>query len=111
MCNKDLRKGYFGVKEGVKKGLRPFSVLILRAPVRDDLLTYQSHKRNLNDPQWLLSMKTTTLKKSDNVVRGKVPVVGTGHRPHQSGAGKHKHRCTKRLGTRSSVYRRELGTM
>ena len=50
-------------------------------------------------------MKTTIMKKSDNVVRGKLPKVGTGHSPHKSGAGVHKHRCTKRQGTRGAVIR------
>ena len=53
-------------------------------------------------------MITITPKKNNNVVRGKLPVVGTGHIPHQSGAGKHKHRCVKRLGTRKAIIRQEL---
>lgn len=47
-------------------------------------------------------MKTTTARKpDDNKQSGKLPKIGTGHRPHMSGAGKHKHKCDRRTGTRS----------
>lgn len=54
-------------------------------------------------------MKTTNAKTNDNVVRGKLPKIPTGHMPHQSGAGTHHHRCTKRQRTRNAILRRELG--
>lgn len=42
------------------------------------------------------------------VIKGKLPKVGTGHKPHRSGAGKHAHKNTNRLKTRANVSKKAI---
>lgn len=53
-------------------------------------------------------MKNTTVKKNENIITGRVGKVGRGHMPHQSGAGIHKHKATKRNRTRSNQHRNAI---
>lgn len=57
-------------------------------------------------------MKTVTPPKSKSAtftITVKVGKVGTGHRPHMSGAGTHKHKCDRRQGNRSQRTARIVG--
>lgn len=46
--------------------------------------------------------------KNNKPMTGKVPKVGTGHRPRLSGAGSHKHKGERRLGNRSQQTARAV---
>jgi hypothetical protein len=53
-------------------------------------------------------MKNTTVKKNENIITGRIGKIGRGHMPHQSGAGIHQHKATKRNRTRSNQNRNAI---
>jgi hypothetical protein len=54
-------------------------------------------------------MKNTTPPQNAAItVSGKLRKAGTGHRPHLTGGGTHKHKCDRRQGTRSQRTARAI---
>jgi hypothetical protein len=54
-------------------------------------------------------MKNTTPPKDAAItMSGKLPKMGTGHRPHLTGGGTHKHKCDRRQGTRAQRTARAI---
>jgi hypothetical protein len=54
-------------------------------------------------------MIATKEKKDTNVITGKMPKRGTGHKAHRGGCGQHKHKCDRRTGNRSQQTSRCIG--
>lgn len=48
-------------------------------------------------------------KNNNNIVKGKLPKIGTGHASHRGGGGAHKHKSNRRIGNRSQQQTRACG--